>query len=316
MQTLELLENLVYFRDMRKVPLNVPGPIPGMSRMHLRDNARLAQIVAALPPFECAGLTVRVALCHIVHADRGQSAGLHRHGYMEVTFITAGEVHYATEREVVPVPVGKAYLMPPGIPHRWDAAGKLNVLFGFMLELQADDGDEAVRHLEDAVKQAHYAVALDPLVIGQFHVLARAVVGEESVSPVLAAPVMQALLMMTLRQLVATEVGRPPSQAARQRALFEQARTYIDANLEQVIYRDELARFLGIGGRQLNRIFRAEGERSVTAYLLERRLERARMLLAKGLPVKEVAFTCGFRTPSYFSRFFKQYTGRAPSHKP
>jgi AraC-like DNA-binding protein len=206
---------------MRKVLLNVPGPIPSMSRVVLRDNARLARIVAA------------------------------------------------------------------------------------------------VRHLEDAVKQSHYALAVDPLVAGQLQLLVRAVAGEETVAPVLAAPLMQALLTMTFRQLVSTSEGvSTPSPAARQRALFEQARTYIDANLEHEIYRDELARFLGIGGRQLNRIFRAEGGRSVTAYLLERRLERARMLLAKGLPVKEVAFNCGFSTPSYFSRFFKQYTGRAPSHNP
>ena len=48
-------------------------------------------------------------------------------------------------------------------------------------------------------------------------------------------------------------------------------------------------------------------------WIRQRRLERARLMLAKGdLQVSEVAFQCGFENLSHFSRAFKQTVGCPP----
>ena len=50
-------------------------------------------------------------------------------------------------------------------------------------------------------------------------------------------------------------------------------------------------------------------------YVLQRRLDHAKMLLAAGtLPLAEVALTCGFSSQAHFSSSFKQATGMSPSY--
>lgn len=74
-----------------------------------------------------------------------------------------------------------------------------------------------------------------------------------------------------------------------------------------------LARRVGLGPSQLRRLFAARYGCAPSAWLLRLRLERARELLAAtDLPVAEVAATCGFADPFWFSRVFRRETGVAP----
>lgn len=53
---------------------------------------------------------------------------------------------------------------------------------------------------------------------------------------------------------------------------------------------------------------------SVQSYMIRMRIERAEHLLQyAGMSVSEVADALGYRDVFFFSRQFKQYTGRAPS---
>lgn len=169
--------------------LQPPIANPALSRGYRRENAHLAETVAALPPFVCEGILLRIAFSHILRAPHGRGYGAHR---------TAS----------------------------------------------ANASENTLVH------------------------------------------------------------GR---------SLFERARTYLDANCEHEIYLREVADFIGMSERQLSRRFREHDGRSVTGYVTERRLERARALLAEGHSAKEAAYACGFKGPAYFSRCFKHYTGHAPS---
>jgi AraC-like DNA-binding protein len=75
----------------------------------------------------------------------------------------------------------------------------------------------------------------------------------------------------------------------------------------------ELARFLGISQRQLQRIFRARLGCTPQAFLREERLQAAERLLHSASSVKEVAYALGFCQQSQFSRDFKERFGRRPS---
>ena len=44
------------------------------------------------------------------------------------------------------------------------------------------------------------------------------------------------------------------------------------------------------------------------------RLEKAKRLIAQGLPIQDVATRIGHDDPNYFSRWFKRHTGAPPSH--
>ncbi|QYD67081.1 AraC family transcriptional regulator [Paraburkholderia edwinii] len=80
-------------------------------------------------------------------------------------------------------------------------------------------------------------------------------------------------------------------------------------NLEQI------AAELRISANYLARLFRMEGGTAMR-YVLEKRLERAHSLLKQSgrhrMQIQEIAYLCGFESPSHFSRTFKQHFGVSP----
>lgn len=75
------------------------------------------------------------------------------------------------------------------------------------------------------------------------------------------------------------------------------------------------AKARGVTVRHLQKLFEAEG-RTFSDYVLERRLERARLLLLSTVgtsrPISTIAFDLGFGDLSYFNRTFKKRFGITP----
>ena len=75
---------------------------------------------------------------------------------------------------------------------------------------------------------------------------------------------------------------------------------------------DELEAAIGLSRFYLVRRFRAEVGMPPHAYQLALRLDRARVLVAEGVPLVEVASRCGFTDQSHLTRHFRRATGVAP----
>lgn len=89
--------------------------------------------------------------------------------------------------------------------------------------------------------------------------------------------------------------------------------TWVDAHLHEPIDLSDLARVLDRGTTTLNRLCTRHLHRSPLAYVGDRRIDRARELLAAGqLPVAQVGRRCGYDDPYYFSRVFRERTGESP----
>jgi AraC-like DNA-binding protein len=77
-----------------------------------------------------------------------------------------------------------------------------------------------------------------------------------------------------------------------------------------------LARRLGLSPRYIAKLLHDAGT-SFSARLIERRLERARRMLAephsRHLRVSDIAYACGFSDVSYFNRCFRRRFGMSPS---
>ena len=105
-------------------------------------------------------------------------------------------------------------------------------------------------------------------------------------------------------------------QAARPAAYRAAAKAFIEERLtDPGLGADQVAATIGISERQLSRVFAAD-ETSVPRYVLSRRLELARAMLAAGQPgqgsvsVAEIATRCGFVSTTYFSHVFRKQFGR------
>lgn len=79
------------------------------------------------------------------------------------------------------------------------------------------------------------------------------------------------------------------------------------------ISREEIARAAGVSNRQLNILFQKFLNTSPGAFLIRRRINFAKELLAAGkLPVNEIARMSGFTSTEFFIRAFRKYTGVTP----
>jgi AraC family transcriptional regulator of adaptative response/methylated-DNA-[protein]-cysteine methyltransferase len=77
---------------------------------------------------------------------------------------------------------------------------------------------------------------------------------------------------------------------------------------------DDLADRLGIGSRQLARLFRKHLDTTPTAAGRTARIQRAKRLIDQtGLPMTEIAYLSGFRSLRSFNAAFQQIYRRAPS---
>ena len=97
--------------------------------------------------------------------------------------------------------------------------------------------------------------------------------------------------------------------------LCERALEFIYANYQHAISVGDIAHYVGITPRHLNRLFHQHSGNSVNATLQNVRLSEAFKMLNSDptLPIKEVAYTTGFTSPSYFTQCFKRKYDTLPN---
>jgi len=87
----------------------------------------------------------------------------------------------------------------------------------------------------------------------------------------------------------------------------------MEANLEELIDLDELATYVNVSRRQLERLFQKYLHCSPSRYYLKLRLIRARQLLKQTpMSIIEVASVCGFVSTPHFSKCYREYFGIPP----
>jgi len=93
------------------------------------------------------------------------------------------------------------------------------------------------------------------------------------------------------------------------------AKVFIDDNLEQPINLEQISRQAYLSKFHFHRIFTAVYKRTPLQYLTQKRIERARILLAKeGISITEVCNCVGFESLGSFSILFKRQNGYAPQY--
>lgn len=87
----------------------------------------------------------------------------------------------------------------------------------------------------------------------------------------------------------------------------------MESNLEEPIGLDELASYVGVSRRQLERLFQKNLHCSPSRYYLKLRLTRARQLLKQtAMSIIEVASACGFVSTPHFSKCYREFFGIPP----
>jgi len=88
---------------------------------------------------------------------------------------------------------------------------------------------------------------------------------------------------------------------------------YINENLEQDLTLSELAATVGMSPYHFARVFKQLTGFPPHQYLVQRRLEQAKMLLAAtDLAIAEIAYRVGFANQSHFTTLFRKHTAVTP----
>ena len=110
----------------------------------------------------------------------------------------------------------------------------------------------------------------------------------------------------TRSQLPSYEGGLAPHQLRR-------IVDYIDAYLDRDIKLTDLAESVGMSQFHFGRLFKQSVGISPYQYLIQQRVERAKLLLQQTQkPIVDIAFDCGFNSHSHLSKQFRQLTGTTP----
>ncbi|MCZ2721950.1 GlxA family transcriptional regulator [Marinomonas sp. 15G1-11] len=90
----------------------------------------------------------------------------------------------------------------------------------------------------------------------------------------------------------------------------------MEANIEEVLGMDELAKYVNLSRRQLERLFQKHLQCSPSRYYLKLRLLRARQLLKQSTrPIVDIAIICGFASTAHFSKCYREQMGIPPSEE-
>ena len=94
---------------------------------------------------------------------------------------------------------------------------------------------------------------------------------------------------------------------------LRRVKEFIDGNLDRDLGLAELSAVAGLSQFHFARAFRKSTGLTPQHYLMEQRIERAKLLLTDdGLPIVEVSLRTGFKNQSHFTTLFRKFTNVTP----
>jgi len=132
-------------------------------------------------------------------------------------------------------------------------------------------------------------------------------------SPELAAAVSEMFIMERIRDHHDTQRIPLRLHLGNSQPKLIEAVALMEANLEETISLDDLAQYVGVSRRQLERLFQKHLKCVPSRYYLELRLNRARQLLLQtNLSIIDVSLACGFVSAPHFSKCYRDFFGIPP----
>ena len=178
-----------------------------------------------------------------------------------------------------------------------------------VLSLLDDDG----RHSVDCMIAARCKTTLSPATKLALHQLVNCPL-DPSLARIYSGGKLLELLAIFLAEAALGGMRTHEGLQRTDREAVEQAKVVLDARLTNPPTYSELARMLYVSETKLSRGFKMLYGKPMHAYVIERRLEHARLLLeGEGVSVAEAATTVGYGNLGHFSSAFKRRYGVSPS---
>lgn len=283
-------------------------------------------MVASTPPDAPAGFypeALRRALARVRDGGRVHvppAVGLHRrqprahfHATPELFIQTGGASDFVCPGGAFRLRTGELALIPRGVPHA-ETPLSLRTAYGIVVCMHARDGF-----------LLHRARAEDGTIVGYATVHPASAPGRDAFAyldaiaaaervpagdrPRYITALLEAFLLTILAELEQPSAGAHPASPLVAQAEMLARTRLADPTLAVAT----LARALRCSPDHLSRTFHRERGLTLSAWVTRERMGLARDLLATPhYNVSEVAWACGYTTPSYFIRVFQRAHGVTP----
>jgi len=220
-----------------------------------------------------------------------------------------GVVHEGT------ISAGMSLLMPAGCVSTWEGRTPTSARLRVPARLVAAAGEELGSRAAAGIEIRNIFETRDRLIEHMALVLLAEL--EQQAHPAQALIVDQvsaALAAHLLRAYNAFGIAERRTLPGLGKAEIERITSYVEDNLDRMIGLAELAALVNVSRFHFARLFKQSTGVSPIGFVEQRRIERARMLIAEtDTSLAEVALATGYSDQSHFTRRFHRLTGGTPA---
>jgi AraC family transcriptional regulator len=220
----------------------------------------------------------------------------------------------AGRRRAKPFGIGEVNFLAAGRPSSWFWNGhpecaQIYLEPGLVERVAAQALDLDAQRLEFV----DFHAEADPLVQQLGLALADEVSTGGLAGALFADTVAQTLALHLLRRHSSASPRPRPRRSGLAPPILAGVQDYVEANLSEALRLADLARVAGYAEAHFAQAFKRATGRSPHRYVMERRVERAKVLLTgSNHPLVDVALQTGFQTQSHFTAVFSRLVGAAP----
>ncbi|MCI4669048.1 MAG: helix-turn-helix transcriptional regulator [Bacteroidia bacterium] len=248
---------------------------------------------------------------------RNKTPNRHRHDFHAIFFIQEGTSLQEIDFEDYHITSNQVMLIPEGAVH-WEK--EIIHMSGYTILFKNDFFSNAQKRLLDGLMD--YAVALRKLLIDMKPEVANQIIPYFELLMLEQAEgenqnqtfILQNLMLALLNKLEGLMQSLPESQSfVKYRGPFQNFVQLVENSFTQQNKLDFYAEKLNMTKRKLNEAVKLITGQTAANFIIDRIiLEAKRELSFSGKSIKELAFELGYESQYYFSRIFKNRTGKSP----
>lgn len=240
-----------------------------------------------------------------VLADSRHTFARHSHDVYGIGVVERGAQKSASGRGMVEAEAGNTITVNPGEVHDGAPLGDAPRAWRMLYIRPAIVAAEAEDIFDGRPREEFHAPVLEDGRIAGLVSAALAALLDDHAASIAGEERLLLLLSAALREQSPRQEGAAAPAIAR-------ARDRLDADPASLVTLEDLAADCGLGRFRLVRDFARVTGLTPHAYLIQRRVELARGLIAAGTPLAEAAITAGFADQSHMTRNFTRRYGYTP----
>ena len=242
----------------------------------------------------------------------------HKHNFFHMLLFTKGSGHHAIDFKDFPVKPFQVYFMIPGQVHSWNFQGEVD---GFVINCSLPFFRSFLLNPNYLEQFSFFSGAVDDCVIQlpddiqpQVLRLFNSLLSESETAGLQSMDMIRVLLVQLFITVARLHTGNTSKQQhGASYAVFKKFLALIEQHLTDLKLPSEYAPLLHITPNHLNSVCNTIMGKSAGEIIRDRVvLEAKRMIVNVDLSIAEIAYKLNFKDASYFSRFFKKYTGQSP----